>query len=150
MKRINHALGLLLLVILVGFTGCEYTYPFEEEPNNSPEDATFMSNSITKGQIHIVSDRDYWEINLPPISSWAKVMLHHLKSDLQLMVMCFDGAGDPIVLNDPDYFLISDEEETSDEEITISKNETRSILVCVEAGDGYIAPGSYWLEYTFR
>ena len=152
MKRINHALGLLLgCLLLVGLMGCEYTYPFEEEPNNTPADATFMSNSITKGQIHIASDMDYWEINLPPISSWAKVMLHHLTADLKIMVMCFDGSGNQIVLSGSDItYLNSDEEGTSDEEILISKNEARSILVCVEAGDGYIAPGSYWLEYSFR
>jgi len=131
--------------------GCEYTYPYEEEPNNSPSEATFMSNNITKGQIHIASDMDYWEINLPPISSWAKVMLHHLTADLKIMVLCFDGSGNQIVLSGSDIaYLNSDEEGTNDEEIVISKNQTRRILVCVEASERSGSVGSYWLEYSFR
>ena len=44
MKRINHVLAVLIgCLLLVGLMGCEYTYPYEEEPNNSPSEATFIA-----------------------------------------------------------------------------------------------------------
>jgi hypothetical protein len=151
MKRINHILGVLLgCLLLVGLLGCEYTYPFEEEPNNTPDTATLMRNNITKGQIHIPSDMDYWTINIGPISSWAKVMLHHLSEDLKLMVIGYDGSSNAITLNGSDYYLNSDAEGTADEEIVISNNLIRTIVVCVEASDRRNLAGTYWLEYTFR
>lgn len=146
MKGIRYILAILAIGIL-GLGGCEYTYPFEEEPNNSPTDATFVRNQIVKGQIHISTDMDYWKINLGTVTRSSEVKLTHLSEDLKIMAFGYDINDNQITLDGSNNYLNSDNDGTENESIRISNDDVVILFVCVEASEHRGLPGSYWLEH---
>lgn len=149
MKGIKYILAILAIVFLViGLGGCEYTYPFEEEPNNTPSDATFVRNQIVKGQIHVATDLDYWEINLGTIVRSSEVKLTHLSEDFKIMAFGYDVNDNQITLDGSNNYLNSDNDGTENELILISNDDVVTLFVCVEASDRRGLPGTYWLEHN--
>lgn len=152
MKRINHALGLLLLVILVGFTGCELPTVYESEPNNERSNANTFHLGTHKGDIFPAEDVDYWAINVPGDGKTHTFTLSNMYTDLQVMLyVCdyYDNTIDESLVYGGANPIYAYRTGTENETIVFRATAARRLILRVEdSGETEInETGSYWLSH---
>ncbi len=153
MKRINHALGLLLLVILVGFTGCELPTVYESEPNNERSNANTFHLGTHKGDIFPAEDVDVWAINVSGDGKTHTFTLSNMYTNLQMLLYVCDYYNnnlDPSELPAGVVLPITAYQESNiNEQVSFTANTAcRLIIQIEEAGDTIVSEtGSYWLTH---